>query len=61
MVIAAGQHPVNFSEFKVLRDTSPVVEIHSQVETLIEHADLLEHLFSPEDRRLMHLVTFPEL
>src|SRR5262245_7116831 len=61
MVIGTRQNAVNIHEVKMLGDSRPIIEVHDQVQTLVQPSHPLAYLSAPENRRLMHSITLPEL
>src|SRR5215471_1608242 len=61
MVGRAGQSAIDISKLEMLGNPGPVIEVHDVVLVLVQEAHLLENLSPPEDRRLRHRVTVPEL
>src|SRR5262245_11918383 len=61
VVVGTRQHTVNIHEVIMLGDSGPIIEVHDQVKTLVQPSHALAYLPAPEDGRLMHSITFPEL
>src|SRR5215471_9042080 len=61
MVGRAGQSAIDISKLEMLGNPGPVIEVHDVVLVLVQEAHSLENLSPPEDRRLRHRVTVPEL
>src|SRR5262249_57443816 len=61
VVVGTRQYAVNIHEVVMRGDSGPIIEVHDQVQTLVQPSHPPAYLAAPEDGRLMHSITFPEL